>query len=711
MFFRSRVAAEAAALMTYWRILRTRRPRSLPLSPLSSPSSSSSRTLSSHSEFIMEKERGQWSAFVAKNSFSSSAATRRELNAEIEEEEEKHAHQWMTNNDLKLELQQLFNHHRYNNNNKNNKNNIKNAASTKSEPTTGAQNYTTTKTTKQKKNEKKCVVGNVPEYICRSSSFSSGVATKKECDDATKTLVVAGRNEKTRSESDLLGELDTIPKSALYGIATQRAVDNYPITGVKLSHFPEFIRALAFVKKAAATANFKVGLISKEIFEAISIACDSLLDSNEHHGDFIVDVIQGGAGTSTNMAANEIIANLANLSLNKPIGSYEIVHPNDHVNLCQSTNDAYPTAAKLAVGLHHEKMVCELKLLIQSFRKKGDEFKYIVKMGRTQLQDAVPMTLGQEFNSFANSLESDLAYLMKNVNALYECNLGGTAIGTSITAHKEFSKESIDALKELTKLPFTSAKDFVEASSSTSSFLLFSSILRRIALKTSKICNDLRLLSSGPRCGFNEIDLPAVAPGSSIMPGKINPVIPEVMNQVCFQVIGADAAISMASEHAQLQLNAFEPLIVYNLLNSLDSMTNGLKVLREKCIDGITANEDVCASHVNNSIGIVTALLPKIGYKKATLVAKTALETNKPVSQVATEVLNFLSQDEADTLLNIENMTGVVAGDKNAEAKRNSYPKRGVDIESPQSAGGDKCNFWSYMYPPERQLFQSAGAM
>jgi len=708
--FRRRVAAEAAALTG--RILGNRRPH-LPLSSWSSsipsPSSSSSRTFSLHSEFIMEKERGQWSAFVAKNS-SSSAATR-ELNAEIEEEEEKHVHQWMMNDDLKLELEELFNHHRYNNNknNKNNKNNVKNAASTKSEPTTGAQNYTTF-TTKQKKNEKKCVVGNVPEYICRSSSFSSGVATKK-CDDATKTLVVAGRNEKTRSESDLLGELDTIPKSALYGIATQRAVDNYPITGVKLSHFPEFIRALAFVKKAAATANFKVGLISKEIFEAISIACDSLLDSNEFHGDFIVDVIQGGAGTSTNMAANEIIANLANLSLNKPIGSYEIVHPNDHVNLCQSTNDAYPTAAKLAVGLHHEKMVCELKLLIQSFRKKGDEFKYIVKMGRTQLQDAVPMTLGQEFNSFANSLESDLAYLMKNVNALYECNLGGTAIGTSITAHKEFSKESIDALKELTKLPFTSAKDFVEASSSTSSFLLFSSILRRIALKTSKICNDLRLLSSGPRCGFNEIDLPAVAPGSSIMPGKINPVIPEVMNQVCFQVIGADAAISMASEHAQLQLNAFEPLIVYNLLNSLDSMTNGLKVLREKCIDGITANEDVCASHVNNSIGIVTALLPKIGYKKATLVAKSALETNKPVFQVATEVLNFLSQDEAETLLNIENMTGVVAGDKNAEAKRNSYPKRGVDIESPQSAGGSKCNFWSYMYPPERQLFQSAGAM
>jgi len=552
--------------------------------------------------------------------------------------------------------------------------------------------------------KKKRFIGNVPEYVCSSSFTSVAAAATKKCDETTSTVLC-------RSESDLLGELDTIPRNALYGIATQRAVENYPITGVKLSHFPEFIRALAFVKKAAATANFKVGLISKEIFEAISTACDSLLDSNKYHGDFIVDVIQGGAGTSTNMAANEIIANLANLSLNKPIGSYEVVHPNDHVNLCQSTNDAYPTAAKLAVGLHHEKMVSELKLLIESFRKKGDEFKDIVKMGRTQLQDAVPMTLGQEFASFANSLESDLAYLMKNVNALYECNLGGTAIGTSITAHKEFSKESIDALRQLTKLPFTSAKDFVEASSSTSSFLLFSSILRRIALKTSKICNDLRLLSSGPRCGFNEIDLPAVAPGSSIMPGKINPVIPEVMNQVCFQVIGSDAAISMASEHAQLQLNAFEPVIVYNLLNSLDSMSNGLKVLREKCIDGITANEDVCASHVNNSIGIVTALLPKIGYKKATLVAKTALETNKPVSHVATEVLNFLSQEDADTLLNIENMTGVVAGDKEAEEKRKSYPKRGVDIESPQSAGGKKCNLWSYMYPPERQLFQSAGVM
>merc|ERR1712164_155557 len=243
-------------------------------------------------------------------------------------------------------------------------------------------------------------------------------------------------------------------------------------------------------------------------------------------------------------------------------------------------------------------------------------------------------------------------------------NLGGTAIGTSICADVSLAERAVSALSSLTNLPMRSPHDFIEASSSTSSFLLFSNILRRVAVKISKICNDLRLLSSGPRCGFNEINLPAVAPGSSIMPGKINPVIPEVMNQVCFQVVGADAAISMASEHAQLQLNAFEPLIVYNLLNSLDSMSNGLKVLREKCIDGITANEDVCASHVNNSIGIVTALLPKIGYRKATLIAKAALETNKPVSHVTTEVLNFLSQEETDALLKIENMTGVVTGTK-----------------------------------------------
>merc|ERR1712164_25968 len=312
----------------------------------------------------------------------------------------------------------------------------------------------------------------------------------------------------------------------------------------------------------------------------------------------------------------------------------------------------------------HGGVVEELRLTIDSLRKKGDEFKDIIKMGRTQLQDAVPMTLGQEFHSFAATLEADLTFLERNVDQMYEVNLGGTAIGTSICAEVSFAERAVSALSSLTNLPMRSPHDFIEASSSTSSFLLFSNILRRVAVKISKICNDLRLLSSGPRCGFNEINLPAVAPGSSIMPGKINPVIPEVMNQVCFQVVGADAAISMASEHAQLQLNAFEPLIVYNLLNSLDSTSNGLKVLREKCIDGITANEDVCASHVNNSIGIVTALLPKIGYRKATLIAKAALETNKPVSHVTTEVLNFLSQEETDALLKIENMTGVVTGDK-----------------------------------------------
>ena len=543
---------------------------------------------------------------------------------------------------------------------------------------------TTTKTTKSSS------LSLSPSLSSLSSSF--GVQNVGEKFEKLKT--VKGGTEKgaliqkTRTETDLLGDYE-IPIDALYGIATQRAIDNYPITGIKLNHFPEFIRALAYTKKAAAIANFRLGLIDENVHRAISYACEDLIISNENHKHFIVDMIQGGAGTSTNMAANEIIANLANTFLGGSIGTYDYVNPNDHVNLCQSTNDAYPTSAKLAVGLHHEKLVKELKLLINSLRLKGEEFHTIIKMGRTQMQDAVPMTLGQEFNAFASSIESDLEYLQRSVREhLFEVNLGGTAIGTSITAHKDFSKESIKALKRMTNLPFREANDFVEASSSTSAFMLFSSVLRRIALKTSKICNDLRLLSSGPRCGFNEINLPAVAPGSSIMPGKINPVIPEVMNQVCFQVVGADTAIMMASEHAQLQLNAFEPLIVYNLLNSLDCMSNALKVLRTKCIDGITANEDVCAENVKNSIGIVTALLPKIGYKKATLVAKTALETNSAVSDVVV-MLGFLSEEEMKRALNIESMTGVVSGD--SVEKRKLYPNRGVDIDTPQL-------FWSYAY-------------
>ena len=474
--------------------------------------------------------------------------------------------------------------------------------------------------------------------------------------------------ESTRTESDLLGTME-IPSHALYGIATARAMENYDITGNRLSKYPELVRALALTKKACATANRRIGLLDNEVYEAITHACDALIESSEHHHHFTVDVIQGGAGTSTNMNANEVIANLAARKLGLPIGDYAVVNPNDHVNLCQSTNDAYPTAAKLAVVLRHSSLVDAVRGVITSLRAKGDEFEDVIKMGRTQLQDAVPMTLGQEFHSFAATLAADLTYLERNIDQMYEMNLGGTAIGTSICADTSFADEAVRALSELTGLPMRSPNDFIEASSSTSSFLLFSNILRRIAIKISKICNDLRLLSSGPRCGLNEINLPAVAPGSSIMPGKINPVIPEVMNQVCFQIIGTDASIAAASEAAQLQLNVFEPVIVYNLLNNMDMLERGLNTLRTKCIDGITANPEVCKRSVDNSIGIVTALLPLIGYKKSSAVAKEALATGRPVAEIAAQ---YAKPDEIAKLLRPQAMT-----------RARKLEKRGVCLDTP----------------------------
>ena len=474
--------------------------------------------------------------------------------------------------------------------------------------------------------------------------------------------------ESTRTESDLLGTME-IPSHALYGIATARAMENYDITGNRLSKYPELVRALALTKKACATANRRIGLLDNEVYEAITHACDALIESSEHHHHFTVDVIQGGAGTSTNMNANEVIANLAARKLGLPIGDYAVVNPNDHVNLCQSTNDAYPTAAKLAVVLRHSSLVDAVRGVITSLRAKGDEFEDVIKMGRTQLQDAVPMTLGQEFHSFAATLAADLTYLERNIDQMYEMNLGGTAIGTSICADTSFADEAVRALSELTGLPMRSPNDFIEASSSTSSFLLFSNILRRIAIKISKICNDLRLLSSGPRCGLNEINLPAVAPGSSIMPGKINPVIPEVMNQVCFQIIGTDASIAAASEAAQLQLNVFEPVIVYNLLNNMDMLERGLNTLRTKCIDGITANPEVCKRSVDNSIGIVTALLPLIGYKKSSAVAKEALATGRPVAEIAAQ---YAKPDEIAKLLRQQAMT-----------RARKLEKRGVCLDTP----------------------------
>jgi len=459
---------------------------------------------------------------------------------------------------------------------------------------------------------------------------------------------------KTRTEHDLLGSL-TLPADAFYGIATARAIENFQITSIPLHHFPELIIGLAYVKKASAIANGKLGLLDVKKANAIEKACDELINTKTHHHHFAVDMIQGGAGTSTNMNANEVIANLGNKLLGFEPGSTDdnSINPNDHVNLCQSTNCAYPSAVKLAVIIKHKEVVRSLEALIDSLDSKAIEFTGVIKMGRTQLQDAVPMTLGQEFSSFAHTLRKDLTFMKRNVSELYEMNLGGTAIGTKICAHDGFAESAVSELGKLTELPLESPSDFIEASSSTSSFLLFSNILRRVAVKVSKICNDLRLLASGPRCGFGEIHLPAAAPGSSIMPGKINPVIPEVVNQVCFQVMGTDHVIATASEAAQLQLNVFEPVIAYNLLNNMTLMCNGLDTLRGKCIDGIVADEERCRSLVHNSIGIVTNLLPVLGYKKATAVAKQALETGVPVAEIA---LKYTDADTVKRALDPKNM-------------------------------------------------------
>ena len=458
----------------------------------------------------------------------------------------------------------------------------------------------------------------------------------------------------TRVETDLLGEKE-VPSDALYGIATARAVENYDITGIRLDHYPEFIKALAMTKKACAMANKDLGLLPRHVFEPINRACDEVIDGL-HDQHFVVDMIQGGAGTSTNMNINEVVANVALQNMGLERGDYAVINPNDHVNLCQSTNDSYPSAAKIAVVLKHRPLVREMRGLIKALREKGSEFDHVIKMGRTQLQDAVPMTLGQEFNAMAATMQHDLEIIEKLVEHFYTLNLGGTAIGTGLCADERFAEYAIMHLSDVTSLPLKSPDDFIEATSSTGAFLLFSGVLRRVSVKLSKICNDLRLLASGPRCGFGEINLPPVAPGSSIMPGKINPVIPEVVNQVCFQVVGHDVAITMASEAGQLQLNVFEPLIIYNLLQSMDMLSRGMATLRIKCIEGITANEERCRELAHNSIGVVTALLPHIGYKRSTAAAAMALKENIAVGD-AVVALGFATREEVSELLKPERMT------------------------------------------------------
>ena len=458
---------------------------------------------------------------------------------------------------------------------------------------------------------------------------------------------------KTRIESDLIGSRE-VPESALYGVQTLRGIENFNISKFHLNEYPLFIQGLAITKMGAAMANRELDLLTEEQANAIIEACKEILDG-KHHDQFPVDMIQGGAGTTTNMNANEVIANRALELMGHQRGEYQFCSPNDAVNRSQSTNDAYPTAIHIGLYYTHLKLVEHFKALIASFRKKAEEMAHIIKMGRTQLEDAVPMTLGQTFNGFASILEQEVANLNYAAQDFLTVNMGATAIGTGITSEPGYAEKCVAALRQITGLEIRLAEDLVGATSDTSCMVGYSGAMRRIAVKMNKICNDLRLLASGPRCGFGEINLPAMQPGSSIMPGKVNPVIPEVMNQISYKVIGNDLCVTMSGEAAQMELNAMEPVMAQCCFESADLFMNGFDTLRTLCIDGITANEDRCRQEVHDSIGVVTALNPVIGYKNSTKIAKEAQQTGRGVYELVLEH-DILSKEDLDTILKPENM-------------------------------------------------------
>src|SRR5688572_9205412 len=478
---------------------------------------------------------------------------------------------------------------------------------------------------------------------------------------ADATLVGRGRTVgfgggRTRVEHDLLGDRE-VPDEALYGVQTLRALENFPITGVALREFPTLINALAIVKEAAALANRDLGLLSDELTEVIVRATQEIR-AGRHHEHFLVDMIQGGAGTSTNMNANEVIANRALELMGRRRGDYDVVHPNTHVNLSQSTNDVYPTAVKLALHASIASLQRALADVAAAFQAKGREFTGMLKMGRTQMQDAVPMTLGQEFAAFAHTILEDVDRLGEAQALIREINMGATAIGTRINTPRGYAEAIRSHLSRVTGLELITAPDLVEATADTGAFVQLSGVLKRCAVKISKICNDLRLLSSGPRAGFGEINLPPMQPGSSIMPGKVNPVIPEVVNQVCFDVIGGDVTVTLAAEAGQLQLNVFEPIIAFRLLYGLETMKQAFHVLRTRCVEGITANPDRMRWFVENSIGIVTALVPVLGYEKATEIAKEALATGRGVYDLVCD-RGLMTREDLDRVLDPRFMLGL----------------------------------------------------
>ena len=460
--------------------------------------------------------------------------------------------------------------------------------------------------------------------------------------------------ETKRIEEDLLGARE-VPLEVYWGIHTLRAIENYQISGSTIAEEPEFVRGMVAVKKASAMANRKLGTLSDTIADAIIWACDEILEDGRCLDQFPIDVFQGGAGTSVNMNTNEVVANLALEHLGYAKGRYAYVNPNDHVNKSQSTNDAYPTGFRLGLYKKVDDLVDELERLIESFASKGLQFHDVIKMGRTQLQDAVPMSLGKEFEAFSVLLGEEIPRLRNNSALLLEVNLGATAIGTGLNTPDGYQDTVVHCLREVTGLPIRGADNLLEATSDTGAYVSMHASIKRLAVKLSKICNDLRLLSSGPRAGLGEIRLPERAAGSSIMPAKVNPVIPEVVNQVCFKVMGNDVALTFAAEAGQLQLNVMEPVIGQTLFESINLLANAIRTLRELCVIGIEANEDVCRNNVLNSIGIVTYLNEVIGHANGDAVGRECARSGRNVREVVLE-MGLLDEAALDELLSVENL-------------------------------------------------------
>jgi aspartate ammonia-lyase len=458
-----------------------------------------------------------------------------------------------------------------------------------------------------------------------------------------------------RTEKDLLGEKQ-IPANAYYGVQTARALENFQVSGMTTKFYPDYVRAYAMVKLAAARANTDVGRMSKEKLAAIEKACQAVIDG-KYHEHFLVDLYQGGAGTSANMNANEVIANIALELSGKQKGDYHTIEPHDDLNMGQSTNDVYPTTIKVALLLHNDKVVGEAKALSAAFHKKGDQFSKIVKMGRTEGQDAVPMTLGQEFHGFGNQIDAAISALVKSEAYLYEENMGATAIGTGITASPGYAEKCAVHLAQITGKPMVLSKDLIAATSSMQGFVLYSGALKNLAITLSKISSDLIFLATGPRAGVFEINLPALQPGSSIMPGKVNPVMPELMNEICFKAIGNDVTVTMASQDGLLQLNAYEPVVAICIMETQGLFFKTLPLFRKQCIDGITANEKVLEHYMNRSVGIVTALNPVLGYDKTTELAKEALQTGKGILELIREK-KLLTEAQIKDLMDPAKMLG-----------------------------------------------------